>query len=588
MSNGTGSDGGERSPKGGVGRRAFLGSLAGAAGIGGATRAAKASTDHRIVVRTSGDRSDYEFTVTDSVREGWSMEDGDGVDGRTASGTVYGQWSDDYFYAGEIDSFASDDDVVIEIDGERVDPSKLGGESDGSNGSTTHHIYVDGRSDRTTYEFTVTDSVHEGWSMEDGDGVDGRTASGTVYGGWSDDYFYTGSVSAFTMDGDAEVRIDGETVDPSTLGSDSGSTGSSTDSTEFVDTDGDQFSLGGDRVPMRGTNSFFLSYTYWDRSAVDEVLDAAADMGLNSIRTWAFGDGNRHLFRPAPGSYNETAFERLDYVVKAANERDINLVLALSNYWPDFGGMDQYVSWSDTADSRTDFYTDETCKRLYREYVEYVLTRENSLTGTQYRNDDTIVMWELANELRNPDAPDRDGSTLNAWVDEMAGFVKSVDPNHLVSTGAEGWAFDQGSKYDDVGYWMNTQGYDFVELHQSKHVDAGSIHLYPDHWDISVESAAQFIGDRAREASEELNKPMYVGEFGLGVDFDAPDADEQLAARNSAYQTWYDAMADTGVDGSYVWQLVPEEGEDAADQFGMFYPEHASTVETVRVGSKKL
>jgi hypothetical protein len=64
-----------------------------------------------------------------------------------------------------------------------------------------------------------------------GDSIEGSTATGGVAGG-TDAYEYSGSVTDFTLDGQATVYRNGEQVDPATLagdGSDSGS-GSGSDS----------------------------------------------------------------------------------------------------------------------------------------------------------------------------------------------------------------------------------------------------------------------------------------------------------------------------------------------------------------------
>lgn len=389
--------------------------------------------------------------------------------------------------------------------------------------------------------------------------------------------------------------LNGERTNPANLGlessgSDSHSTqdGDSSAVPEFVSVDGKQLTLDGNRFKVRGTNSFWLSYQYYDSGVVDEVLQEASKMGLNTLRVWGFGSGEPALFQPKPGVYNEEAFERLDYVVQRAAEYGIRLIIPLTNYWPDFGGMDQYVEWSDSASKRTDFYTDETCRELYKQYAETILTRTNTLTDTEYRNDPTIAVWELANEPRNPDASTGDGTVLHGWAHDMAAHLKSIDPNHLVSTGVEGFVFCNGSRYGDAGYWMNSQGYDFIGIHDSADVDIATFHLYPDHWDISLSDTTQFIKDRAREATEELGKPVYAGEFGKQVDRDASNIDEQLTTRNQCYEKWYDTMVATDVDGAAFWQLVADKLLDQGDDFSIVSPDDETTISVIESGTQKL
>jgi len=44
------------------------------------------------------------------------------------------------------------------------------------------------------------------------------------------------------------------------------------------------------------------------------------------------------------------------------------------------------------------FYTNVDTRRLYREHVEKLATRRNTVTGVFYRDDPTIFGWELINE----------------------------------------------------------------------------------------------------------------------------------------------------------------------------------------------
>lgn len=356
----------------------------------------------------------------------------------------------------------------------------------------------------------------------------------------------------------------------------------------FVETDGHQFQLDGQPFTMVGSNNFWMSYLYWDKSLVDSVMQTATELGFNTLRTWGFGSGSQYLYQPAPGEYNEEAFKRMDYIIKRASDYGLKLIVALTNYWADFGGMPQFVDWSDTATERDDFYTDDACKGMYRNYVRDFLTRTNTYTGREYRDEPAIAIWELANEARCPSAPDGDGSTLHSWMDEMAGHVKSIDPNHLVSTGSEGFVLGEGAKYDDVAYWMNTQGSDFVGVHQSSHIDVASFHLYPDHWQISKDAARQFIKDRAEQAKTELNKPVYLGEFGRAVDRNATDVSSQIEARNTEYQSWYDIMESTDVNGRIVWQLVDDSLYGEGDQFSIYYPRDGSTLDVLENAASTL
>lgn len=173
-------------------------------------------------------------------------------------------------------------------------------------------------------------------------------------------------------------------------------------------------------------------------SAFKEV----ASHGLNVARTWAFNDGNGyHVLQTSPGVYDEQVFQALDFVICEAQRHGIRLILSFVNNYKDFGGRAQYVQWENNATglqiSEDDFYTNPNVKDYYKNHVKRIMTRNNSLNGVAYKNDPTIFAWELINEPRCK--TDLSGRTVQRWVKEMASYVKSIDSNHLLEVGMEGF-----------------------------------------------------------------------------------------------------------------------------------------------------
>ncbi|MFE1357316.1 hypothetical protein ACFW6T_35675, partial [Kitasatospora phosalacinea] len=114
----------------------------------------------------------------------------------------------------------------------------------------------------------------------------------------------------------------------------------------FVTARGGELRLDGRAFRFGGTNCYYLHQQ--SHYMIDAVLNDAAAMGLTVIRAWAFADGDGHSYRalqPEPFSYDEAAFDSLDYAVQKAGQLGLRLVLPLVNNWPDYGGMQQYVSW---------------------------------------------------------------------------------------------------------------------------------------------------------------------------------------------------------------------------------------------------
>ena len=65
----------------------------------------------------------------------------------------------------------------------------------------------------------------------------------------------------------------------------------------------------------------------------------------------------------------------LDYALDEARKRGLRVLLSLTDNWQPTGGADAFVRWSGTATTHEDFFSDPTCKQLYKDHVRTVLTR---------------------------------------------------------------------------------------------------------------------------------------------------------------------------------------------------------------------
>jgi mannan endo-1,4-beta-mannosidase len=72
---------------------------------------------------------------------------------------------------------------------------------------------------------------------------------------------------------------------------------------------------------------------------------------------------------------------------------------------------------------------------------------------------------------------------LSAWYKEMAQFTRTVDPNHLVSSGSEGF-FGPGDPNSGKNphSWATQTGQNFAD--DNRHMDFAVAHAWPDNWDM--------------------------------------------------------------------------------------------------------
>jgi hypothetical protein len=97
--------------------------------------------------------------------------------------------------------------------------------------------------------------------------------------------------------------------------------------------------------------------------------DDARNLGINVIRTWAFCDGQRSgAAQPSAGEFDERVLRGLDFVLASAQARQIRLLLTLTNYWDDFGGIQQYVEWARASGDTSAGYKEGARCLLTRSY----------------------------------------------------------------------------------------------------------------------------------------------------------------------------------------------------------------------------
>src|SRR5690242_6222788 len=126
---------------------------------------------------------------------------------------------------------------------------------------------------------------------------------------------------------------------------------------------------------------------------------------------------------------------RLDRAIKLAAERNIRLILTLTNYFPDYGGMHQYQKWLGLP-VLNDFYRAPAATMMFKHWLGSIIARHNALTSTPYIEDPTILAWEIANE---PRCPGEDPQVLTDWITEISAFMRSKLRNQLIAAGEEGF-----------------------------------------------------------------------------------------------------------------------------------------------------
>lgn len=352
------------------------------------------------------------------------------------------------------------------------------------------------------------------------------------------------------------------------------------------------FELEGEPFCFAGSNNYYPIFK--PKDVVDDLFDNAQKLDFKVMRVWAMLDVGAldgsvpHVDPPGPKEnvylqyYDpktkrvlqneaENGLPRLDFMLDSASRHGVKLILVLVNNWTAFGGIDQYIVWHGRQHHH-EFYTDPEIKQTYKNWVRAVVTRTNTVNGRLYRDDPSIFSWELANEPRTIAAGGRDSksgwdkTTITTWADEMSGYIKSLDPNHMVSVGDEGFLDGGGTHW---AYAAN-DGVDHKALTGLEHIDFGTFHLYPEDWKATNAWGDQWIVDHLKVARE-LGKPTILEEYGTKV----TRAQGKLGAitagwreRKETYLRWNDVLLRRGGNGALVWMLAGKDND------GSRYPDY--------------
>jgi mannan endo-1,4-beta-mannosidase len=325
---------------------------------------------------------------------------------------------------------------------------------------------------------------------------------------------------------------------------------------DFITASGSRFLSGGTEFNFLGFNAYYLftEAAYGRKYVTDEVFDAANEIGVKVVRTWAFYESdkmNAAVIRYGPYNYNENALQALDYVVAKAKEKNIKLILTLCNNHPDYGGVKQYLTWGRNHLNRefrhNSFFTDDTLKSWYKEYMSMILNRINIYTNTAYKDEIAIFSFELINEGA---VVSEDVNIINRWYSEMAEYFKSIDRNHLLSTGEAG-EDDDMSAYSDINLFYNSRyflfngikGTSYSENLSLPDIDYGSFHLYAEGWGMHYAAGQTWIKEHLFIA-ETLAKPSLLSEFGSRQN------------KPEAYSKWLRSISSYNCRSAVIWQYL--------------------------------
>lgn len=355
----------------------------------------------------------------------------------------------------------------------------------------------------------------------------------------------------------------------------------------FVTREGTRLVKAGGVYRYVGTNMWYAAYlgagaAYGNRDRLKRELDRLLALGVSSVRILGSSELSplknsvRPTFRDQSNRYNETLLEGLDFALAELGRRDMKAVIYLANFWEWSGGFVTYEYWTNGGhyinmndpahpwpefpDLSSNFYGSPKAVALLNDYVRSVVGRTNRITGRRYSDDPAIQAWQLANEPRpgvSPEVVRKNMASYLGWIDGTARLIKSIDPNHLVSTGSEG---TQGCAESDQCA---------LDAHASPAIDYMTAHIWPQNWSWAdpkdlpgtwptTERNTRDYFARQVAIARRLAKPLVIEEFGFPRDGGSFDPGTPTTYKDKFYSLIYELALDNmkaggPVAGTHFW-----------------------------------
>ena len=309
----------------------------------------------------------------------------------------------------------------------------------------------------------------------------------------------------------------------------------------FVERQGSGFVLDGRPYRYVGTNFWYGPILAsegqgGDRERLCRELDKLHELGLDNLRILVGSDGKRGVttkveptLQEAPGVYNDTILAGLEYLLQQMGERGMKAVLYLNNSWEWSGGYGYYleqaegkpmprpddVGYPAFMEAMSQYATNEKAHELFYQYVRDIISRTNSYTNVDYKDDPTIMSWQIGNEPRAFSEEAKE--PFAKWLSKASALIRSLDKRHLISIGSEGiWGCEM-----DAGL--------YEQICADPNIDYMNAHVWPFNWSWvnkdslqeNVERACQNTADYIRQhtaIAERLQKPLVIEEFGYPRD----------------------------------------------------------------------
>ncbi|KAL9008391.1 MAG: hypothetical protein Q9173_006482 [Seirophora scorigena] len=324
------------------------------------------------------------------------------------------------------------------------------------------------------------------------------------------------------------------------------------------------FRIDGKTQYFAGTNTWWLGHLP-SNADVDTAIAQIAATGYKVTRVWGFGTTNdpstsTEVYYQVLNStgqyfnYNPTnGIARLDYAIAAAEKYNIKLILPLLNNFDALGGINTYTNVY--GGTHNGFYTNAAAQAAYKNYIKFIVNR--------YKSSTAVFSWELCNE---PRCSGCSTSIITKWATDTSAYIKSLDPQHLVSLGDEGW-LTQTSSYlanNDGSYaYSGYEGVDFEKNLAIRTIDFGTVHMYANQWGYNYTWGNTWIAQH-NAVGKKLGKPVLLEEYAV------LEGEDRVGIAGPWQNT---VLRKTSLAGDLMWQFGTQfpSGTRPLDEYAVYW-----------------
>ena len=302
---------------------------------------------------------------------------------------------------------------------------------------------------------------------------------------------------------------------------------------QFIKVQGTEFTLDGKPFRFIGANSIYFGFYQQYGYSMEDAIRSAKENNLSVIRIYlGFGET----------TWGSRPIEEYDKALDLASKYGIRIIAVLTDCCC-YGG-----DWSSTQENYygtvpfCDFSNPQSLE-AYKKYISTLLLRKNTVNGRIYRDDPTIMAWDILNEPTLQFTTDAEFTT---WLADVTAYIKTIDPNHLLTIGID----NSNDRYDQPGTHyeaLNVPDLDFFSIHFN----------LPPVADLAIQlPRLQFRVNTLID----MGKPVILEEFGIGTLRSFRTLDErEMSIYIYKYKRQMDVVFSSGGSGVMFWGWgVPE------------------------------